>query len=271
MQLVEDKNMQINDLNHFLSAFFTMKSCEILHNTDGILTIQLTEEMDKALMNRPFYWHYIRNTQEGGTPMQLTLITNPDRRDEKGEWIHFGSPRLQQIMNYLKMQEMHTKLFETVHADTNTPLYPWLLTNIKINYKGKQKKEEIFSIGLQLVNGTMLTNMMEKLEERKLSLTISDYCYQISPMIKLESGFSRIEKVIENYLTAQKHDWANLSIEAMQEEINMAEHFYTIKDIEHENALEKEISEIKERYEPEINIQVINGGMIYLATEFNSA
>ena len=30
------------------------------------MTVQLTIEMDKELMNRPFYWHYLEKT--GGRP-----------------------------------------------------------------------------------------------------------------------------------------------------------------------------------------------------------
>src|SRR5690625_6464776 len=80
--------MAITDLNHFLKTYFSAHHCELLHAEDGVLTIQLTEEMDRALMNRPFYWHYVKSTGNTGTPMQLTLITNPDKRDVKGEWIH---------------------------------------------------------------------------------------------------------------------------------------------------------------------------------------
>src|SRR5690625_80089 len=258
--------MAITDLNHFLKTYFSAHHCELIHAEDGVLTIQLTEEMDRALMNRPFYWHYVKSTGNTGTPMQLTLITNPDKRDVKGEWIHFGSPRLQQIIAHLKQNEQITKLFQKVNTTKNTALYPWLVTNIKISYEGKQKKDEVFSVGLHLVNGAMKSNMMDTLKSVPLNMAISDYCYPISPLIKLKSGYVRIETVIDNYIKKQSHEWAEDSLQTLDEEIQMLHHFYN-EETEAEQK-EKEMHEITKRYQPRITYKVINGGIIYLTEAF---
>ncbi|RDW21938.1 YqhG family protein [Oceanobacillus chungangensis] len=255
--------MAITNLNHFLQDYFIAHNCEIMDNTDGILTVQLTEEMDLALMNRPFYWHYINKMGNAGQPLQLTLITNPDKRAEKGDWIHFGSPRLQQIMNHLQEYERYTKLFQTIDTRTNTPLYPWLVINMKISFRGKQKKDDILSIGLQLVNGKMRLDMMRYLETIPLQSTISDYCFTISPLIKIKSGFSRIESLVLNYLEDQPKDWAKESLLALNEELDTLNHFY--EELEENEQMEKERNEIKERYEPNITFHVINGGIFYLS------
>lgn len=256
--------MAITDLNKFIEAYFTAHHCEVLYRKDGILTVQLTEEMDRALMNRPFYWHYVKATGNIGSPMQLTLITNPKKRDVKGQWIHFGSPRLQQIINHLKQNEQFTKLFQKVDTTTNTPLYPWLIINIKISYEGKQKKDEVFSIGLNLVNGFMKQGMMEYLQERRINMTISDFCYPISPLIKLKSGFKRIEAVLDNYITNQTHQWADEAMLMLKEEIQLLHHFYHDSSETEVKQMEKEINEIKQRYQPRITFKVINGGLFYL-------
>ncbi|AXI09449.1 hypothetical protein CUC15_11175 [Oceanobacillus zhaokaii] len=255
--------MAITNLNHFLQNYFIAHSCEILDNRDGILTIQLTEEMDLALMNRPFYWHYVKKMGNTGQPFQLTLITNPEKRTEKGDWIHFGSPRLQQIMNHLQENERFTKLFQTIDTSKNTPLYPWLVLNIKISYRGKQKKDDVLSIGLQLVNGKMRLDMMNYLESIPLQSMISDYCFTISPLIKLKSGYLRIESLVLNYLEDQPKDWAKESIIALNEELETLDHFY--EELEENEQMEKERNEIKERYKPNITCHVINGGIFYLS------
>jgi len=254
--------MAITDLNHFLDRYFIGHGCDILKHQDGVLTVQLNEKMDKLLMNRPFYWHYMKSLGRRGEPMQLTLITNPDKKDEKGEWIHFGSPRLQQILNHLKENEQHTKLFQQIQVNQRTPLYPWLVVNIKISYKGKQKKDELFSIGLNLINGMMKVNMMEHLSKLSLHTSITDYCYTISPMIKLSSGYLRIENVILNYLENQTHQWADVSVKTLEEEVATLKHFY--EDDTTNDLMQREIDEIVERYQPSITLKVINGGIFYL-------
>ncbi|MUK87142.1 hypothetical protein GMD78_01850 [Ornithinibacillus sp. L9] len=261
--------MAISNLNSFLEDYFTAHHCKILNNENGLLQIQLTEEMDKALMNRPFYWHYIKKMGHPGDPMQLTLRTNPTHPDPKGEKIHFGSPRLQQILNHLKNNERFTKLFQRVQATTNTALHPWLVTNIKISYIGKQKKDELFSLGLNLVNGVMKSEMMEQLNQIDLQAAISDYCYTISPLIKVESGFNRIKTVLDDYLQNQEHHWATESLKELKKEIELLKHFYHDQTEQEEVRIQKEIEEITDRYHPKIEVSVINGGIFYLKPEFH--
>lgn len=254
--------MKITNLHDFLAKYFSAHQCEIIDNQDGILTVQLNEQMDQTLMNRPFYWHYIKSSGNIGEPAQLTFITNPNKRKHNGEWLHFGSPRLQQIFNHLKNTSKNIKLFQKVNTRENTALYPWLLINLKISYEGKHNKDELFSIGLNLMNGIMKTKMMETLQEIPLNLTISDFCYPISPLIKVNSGFLRITSVIEDYLENQPHDWADESIITLKEEIQMVQHFYDNNSSE--DQMVKEINDLNKRYTPSISYQVVNGGIVYL-------
>lgn len=257
--------MAIKNLDNFLYDYFSAHHCTISSDNEGVLRVQLTEEMDRALMNRPFYWHYIKKIGQPGQPMELTFITNHSKRDEKGEWIHFGSPRLQQITTHLKRNEQHAKLFQKITNGQKTALFPWLVVNMKISYRGQQKRDEMISIGLQLINGAMQLDMMETLKTVSLETTISDYCYTISPIIKPKSGYHRIEKVLESYISEQSLDWAEASIKTMREEINLLKHFYRSDDGDREEEMNKEIEEIKNRYDPYITFETINGGLFYLA------
>lgn len=261
--------MAITNLNTFLESYFIAHDCQIIDKMDGLLTVKLTEEMDKALMNRPFYWHYIKGTGNKGEPSQLTLITNPNKRDEQGEWIHFGSSRLQQIINHLKDNERYVQLFHIVKTTNHVALHPWLITNIKVSYLGKHKKDEVFSIGLNLITGIMKVNMMQLLRNIPLHVTMSNYCYTLSPLIKIQSGFDRIKKVIDNYLMKQQHEWANDSIEILKDEVHLVQQFYNLN--EDGKQLQREIDEINERYAPRIIYEVINGGIIYLTTDFQES
>jgi len=56
------------EVHNFLERFFRAAECEIVENTPTYLTVDLTIEMDKAIMNRPFYWHYVeKNRPETAT------------------------------------------------------------------------------------------------------------------------------------------------------------------------------------------------------------
>lgn len=258
--------MAIHDLNEFIIRFFTAHHCEILDQQEGTVTIQLTEDMDKALMNRPFYWHYIKKIGQVGEPKTLTFTTRQQQAHQR-EFIHFGSPRLQQIMEHLKKNERFTRVFQKINAvspNANTALYPWLVVNIKLTYTGKMQKDEVFSIGLNLVTGGMKSQMMEYLEHLDLQNTISDYSFTISPMIKLMSGMKRIETILDQYLQNQSHDWAAESIHLMNEELDLLDHFYNKSSEQDKEQMTQEMKEINNRYEPKINFSIINGGIFYL-------
>ncbi|WP_217586693.1 YqhG family protein [Lentibacillus saliphilus] len=259
--------MGVNHLHHFLEMYFKGHQCDIINSKSGLLTVQLTEEMDKALMNRPFYWHYIKKIGQEGDPATLTFNTDPSKQPaDKAEHIHYGSPRLQQIFDHLKGHERYTKLFQKLNTTAKTPLYPWLVVNIKITYTGKQRKEEMLSIGLNMINGMMKSGMMEELSKYTLQSAIPDFCYTISPMIKLSSGFGRIESVISDYIQQQDHSWAQAALEKQQEELELLKHFYDglQDDEEPMQQFNKEQDEIKRRLTPSIQIDVVNGGLFYL-------
>lgn len=248
------------DVESFLMQFFKANHCEVDQSERGKIIVKLTIEMDKALMNRPFYWQYVESTGNIGEPKTITFITDIDRQD--GEWIHFGSPRLATIYQFLSEKGKFIHLFQSMNVTENTMLQPWLLTNYCIMYEGKQKKEELLSIGLNLINGTFVFNMMDQLSNLSLEPVISNQCYTISPLIKPQSGLLRIENYLDAYVGKQEHHWAVQSMQLLQEEMAMIHHFYEDKD--EQNKLDKELEEVTARLQPKITYKIMSGGIVYL-------
>ncbi|ENH97452.1 hypothetical protein J416_05548 [Gracilibacillus halophilus YIM-C55.5] len=63
--------MEITNLFHFLKDFFEHQECHVSISDQHALSVQLTRELDEALMNRPFYWHYMDKIGRKGDPMTL--------------------------------------------------------------------------------------------------------------------------------------------------------------------------------------------------------
>ncbi len=86
--------MEQHDIHTFLLRFFKANQCSIIEESAGHMTVQLTIEMDKLIMNRPFYWHWLEKTGGVPEPRQLTFITDQKKAGDtvSGEFIHFGSP-----------------------------------------------------------------------------------------------------------------------------------------------------------------------------------
>lgn len=258
----------IKDLHGFLHDFFQMHDCDILESNDGLLSVQLTRELDEALMNRPFYWHYMDKMNQAGEPYSLHLDVNEKQQGENREWIHFGSPRLQQIFRFIDHKAKYTVLYEKRDTQVQEPLYPWLIANLKVNYFGLQKKEKIFSIGLHLIHGGMLLQVMDRMQKLTFEQRMSDYTYTISPIIRPVSGFNRIFNYIENSLESENLSWVDKALQALEEEVALLQHFYYQEDSK--ELFEQEKGNIQKRLSPYISIEVINAGVFYLSKETES-
>ncbi|SFL82547.1 protein YqhG of unknown function [Gracilibacillus orientalis] len=256
----------ITNLHNFLHQYFTIHDCEVLTENQTEMTIRLNRELDQVLMNRPFYWHYMDKIGRQGEPMSLYLDTSTENKDNNREWIHFGSPRLQQIFHHIKTNARFTILYEETDGDTKTALHPWLVTNIMVHYCGKQKKESVHSIGVQLINGVMKTDMMNHMDGLSMDRRMSDYSFTISPIIKPVSGFRRIFHYLENELLEEDMGWVKQSTDALNEEIQLLDYFFHQQE-ENKEILEKEQERLTERLQPRIEIEIINAGLFYLTEE----
>jgi hypothetical protein len=258
--------MQQQEIHDFLIRYFRSNECEILENGPGYLIVQLTIDLDKQLMNRPFYWHYLEKTGGIPNPMKLTLITNQEKAPEnlKGETIHFGSPRLHQIFESTKKLAGYIRLYEN-HQQHNqqTPLMPWLCMNVKISYQCDRKRDIFKSVGLQLINGQMVEDFHDRVQQVQLTPKIPDYSFTLSPLVMPKSGMQRIENYLRSVIETDDHSWADAARQRWDQDLRLLDHFY--EDVEEENeSYETEKKALQEQYEPRIKISYINGGLFYL-------
>ncbi|HET7579754.1 MAG TPA: YqhG family protein [Bacillales bacterium] len=261
--------MEQPDIHDYLERYFRTSGCEILENNGRTLHIQLSVEMDKLLMNRPFYWKYVENAGLEGQPMQLKLVTDPGEAEASdGEFMHFGSPRLHQIFHSARQLAAYTRLYEDVGdlQSPSVPLEPWLGLNVKISYQCDRKKDLLVSYGLQLINGRVVERFHKHLTSLSLTTTIPDYCFTISPLIKPQSGLNRIQAMIEEKLQKEDHTWAKEARQRWAEDLALLDQFYeNTEDKPESYNLEKEA--LQAQYEPKILVQVVNGGLFYLTKQ----
>ncbi|KZZ86276.1 YqhG family protein [Bacillus sp. SJS] len=258
--------MNQQEIHTLLERFFIANQCEITGKTAGALAIQLTIEMDKELMNRPFYWHYLEKTGGDPNPMKLTLLTdkNEETDEEKTEFVHLGSPRLHQIFQSARKLGSFARMYERPNSNSGQqPLHPWLCMNMTVSYQCDMKKDFVYSIGLHLISGTMVENFQDRLNQLPLTPKIPDFCFTLSPLILPKSGMLRIRQHIETKIAEDDHSWADEARQRWNADLMLLQHFY--EDMEEKpEVYELEKEALKELYEPNIHISVNNGGIFYL-------
>ncbi len=265
-------SMQQLEIKEYLKRFFLLNQCDLVEEGPGHLTIQLTIDMDKELMNRPFYWHYLEKTGGVPNPMKVSFITDQSLAPEdlKGEKIHFGSPRLQQIFQVTKKLSSYVRLFQIDKAviGQHIPLHPWIGLNMKVSYQCDLKRDEFHSIGLHLITGRMVEDFHSSLENINLSTKIPDLTYTLSPLIKPRSGLMRIQQFIEQYINEQDDTWAKEARKRWEKDLALLDHFYEGLD-DYPETYYKEKQAIQEQYEPIVEVEIINGGLYYLTDRYS--
>lgn len=259
--------MQQQEIHNFLERYFISNESPIIENHHGFLHVQLSIDLDKALMNRPFYWHYLEKTGGTPNPMEMVLITDPEKSEDKkkGEQIHFGSPRLHQIFSSARELGGYIRLFEQADGQSqSTALQPWLCLNTKISYQCDRKKDLILSLGLNLITGEIKDQFHDFILSKSLTPKIPDYCFTLSPLITPKSGMVRLENAITSFIEKEDHQWAEEAQNRWDTDLALLETFYEeCEDKPERYELEK--SALQQQYEPKIRISIINGGLFYLS------
>lgn len=260
-------NVQQSDIHAFLRRYFTFNGCELLNDETGCLQVKLTVELDKLLMNRPFYWQYLEATGGKPEPVTLTLVTDQTLASKypNGELIHFGSPRLHQILQSARELGHSIRMYESLQPTGNRsePLQPWLCQNVKISFQSDRKKELLLSLGLNLIHGQMSANFYDVLNSLPLAKKIPDYAFTLSPLITPKSGFLRLEKVIRHFVLAEDKAWAKEAMERWEDDLKLLDEFYEEYE-EKPDSYHIEKEALQSQYEPKIFVETINGGIFYL-------
>ncbi|WP_277587586.1 YqhG family protein [Psychrobacillus antarcticus] len=258
--------MYPQQVQHYLRTFFSENNCRFVNDTDHYLTVQLTIDMDKRIMNRPYYWQYVESTGGVPSPAQLTLITDQTKLKEniKGELVHFGSPRLSQLFQVTYEMGSFIQMFEQVVEENNRPiLTPWLEVNYKVSYYSNHTKEMLHSLGLNLMNGKIITDFHASLSEVNISPIIPKNAFLLPYIIKPARGLERLDGVIENLIQQDDHSWADQAKKRWERDIRVLEFFYEGVE-ERPESYEMEKKALQQQYEARIKIEIINGGLFYL-------
>lgn len=266
--------MYPQQIHQYVRRFFTENNCSILRESAHFLQVQLTIEMDKKIMNRPFYWKYLESTGDEPKPAQLTLITDKTRLTENlaGEVIHYGSPRLNQLFNVTKELGSFVQMYEKPSAtqvSTQTILTPWVGVNYKITYASDRTREILYSLGINLMTGMILNGFQESISHLNLESSISPNTFHLPYTIKPLRALERLDAIIEHQIQQDDHTWAEEARVRQQRDIRVLDYFYEGVDNKPET-YESEKRAIEAQYETKIRIEIINGGLFYLKSDITN-
>ncbi|HZG14896.1 MAG TPA: YqhG family protein [Candidatus Bathyarchaeia archaeon] len=230
--------MNQQEVRSYIERYFAAFSTHIVETHPHYFTVKLPVEVDKDIGNRPFYWSWVEKMNLPYQPMVLTFIFQPDQvgTDIRGEQIHFGASRLQQIFQsaanhgrFVCMYEHHPAMISPLGSGTrrSNPLTPWLGLNVKISFICDKKKDLLLYLGVNLYQPRVVHNFYPFLQRLQLQPSIPAYYYTQAKTISLEQGVSLLEQEINRVIQQQDSRWAMEARERLHDEWEILEAYYT--------------------------------------------
>lgn len=255
----EKEQMDKHQFFTWMKEAFIASGCTIVKQNQTCATVQLTEDVDAVLMNRPFYWEYVKRLNQVGEPFTFSFTTDFNHSSKEVEYVHPTSFRFERFKRYMKNKAMFIQLYE--QQQTPSSLHPWLNINFKIQYRTNVMKEETYSCGLHLISGKIIESFLEETESLHFSSSIAPYHFTLTPLIKWNYGILRIEHFILQYLEQKEHHWIHEAKMRLQDELSLLYRFYD----ENDPLCKQEEKAIKERLFPHIQLSFISMGLFYLS------
>jgi len=294
-------------LQQYVFRYFQATGSHVLEAGPGHLRVKLSELADKDLTNRPLYWAFVERSGMTPQTMTLTFIFEREQAPDgtEGEDFAFGSPRLLQMFSSAAKHGRWTRLYEETDATERAvaAVVPWLGLNCNVQYICDRKRDEIHSLGVNLVSGEVSPHFMERLRQCRLSPRIPPRVHTVPAAISLEQANKIIQQWLTAHVQAQDVRWAQEARERMAEEIARLKQFYEehpgrtahrrnngnrsenhpenhqndpdeqtpvdapASEAEDETwtaTYRRQLKEVKWQYEPRVQIDVINGGLFFL-------
>lgn len=74
--------MKTFQAEQFVMRYLEASGCKILEKGDGYVTVKLSPEADKDLMNRSYYWSFVERTGAEPETMTFTFVFDPDKHPD---------------------------------------------------------------------------------------------------------------------------------------------------------------------------------------------
>jgi hypothetical protein len=258
----------------FTERYLQSHHCHLLESTPTHLITQLSVQVDKELLDRPFYWMYVEKMDLPPQPTQLCFIFHPEEApaDLRGEHLFHGSPRLAQMMQSAQKLGEFVRLYQAPqgfdrHAYRSKSYTPWLGIHFKVSYVCDQKMDRICYLGFNLQSGEIEEGFYQRMQKLPWTSKLPAQRHTVSPRFPIAEAVGECEYYLQDQLENEDRTWAKQAMERLTQELEQLERFYPEKEQMTAELLKEERQRRREtiwQYHPRVEVEVINAGLFYL-------
>ncbi|MDP5274585.1 YqhG family protein [Chengkuizengella axinellae] len=186
----------------------------------------------------------------------------------------YGSQKLEQVFHVVGQKGRYVNLYEVPNKTSvseSIAYMSWLGVNFIVEFTCDLKRSEIHSLGICLSTGEIRTQFHESILKKDLTAKMPPNTH-VRPMISLDRAISELHKNIVDKVKVLDQGWAVRAHERLREEIIRIETYYSnlVDAAEEEDKNEinilfkNRLEEIRQQYEPKIQVSIINCGFFSL-------
>jgi hypothetical protein len=144
---------------------------------------------------------------------------------------------------------------------------PHLLVNFKVSLETDEKFEELYNLSINLVNGSIASNLMEVLAGKKISTAPPKKNLE-KRKIPYSEGFNALLNHLKWILQTHDPEWIKDAQLRWEEEVKYLEAFYRGNSDEtlDEQSFYRRMAEVYRKYQPVIRIHIVNAALLFLPT-----
>lgn len=307
--------MTQEQIRDYVMTYLEATECQFLEKSPYHVTVKLSPRADRDLTNRPYYWGFIDRTGAEPETMSFSFIFDAVRHKQleagaaasrppapaqedailgrhfgavrplpilgpgriQREEMHFGSPRLKQIMAAARQNGRAVYLFEDPGPRQRSTLFPaayepWLGVLYKLEFSCDMKREELHFLGVSLLNGHIDEDFGATLNGKSLIPRMPENMHITPTRLSLIQGRQSLENRIGDKLHACDPSWAHEARDRLNEELALIDAYYRelLEDPEEERKqaareqYESRRGEIRWQYEPRIVVSALGCGIFHL-------
>lgn len=274
--------MNAAQIKHIVQQYTKATACQTIEVGPAHLTVKLSPEADKQLMNRPYYWGFIERTGEVPETMTITFVFDHEAiaagayNSGRVEYVGYGSSMLQQIIQAIKARGQFVHLYEeppqasAMHGDA-IAYTSWLIVNYKIAFLCDMKRDELHSLGISLATGDIVENGHAHVMNKALTPKLPAHTH-LRETISLQRAQSELVHYLTRKLEAYDAEWAAAAYDRMHTETETIRTYYNdlLLQVDEESKADIEqqyrnrLTEIEWQFKPRIEINPVNGGLFHL-------
>lgn len=287
----------------FVDGYFEAVSAKCVYQDSEYREYELPLDVDKELIERPFYWMWVEASGQEAQTTQLRLAFTQNAlerenqrlqeehanamkqtreefptffggasRSPKAELLDYGSFRLDKIFSSVanRGQFIVCQPSPILQKAKQRTLIPWLLCNGVTTMRCDLTKQMWWSMGVCLQNGQIVPSFYEQICHLEM-VPMSPQRLLSQMSMPLDEALNRAMREQERLIKQLPTDWAEKARQRFNAEYDQLKLYYRslrTEDTQHNKQLELEearkIESLAKLYIPTVEVEVVQLGLVGL-------